>query len=292
MANLTNTSTWEAGIYQLEATDPVQGGPGGVSNQQAQQLSNRTNWLRDRIYRKVDGFTDVTGALTLDSSQLNHMVSVKGTPSAYTVTLPAASTVAAGQGYHIAHDQSSNVVYFVAAAGSDVIDMNNNTSRADIIVKPLQAFWLISNGSNRWYQIGDNPLQGVGQIAAFCASTPPAGWLECNGALVSKTDYRDLWDQVGTLFGSNTTQFNLPDLRGEFVRGWSNGRSVDTGRALGSSQNWQVGTHSHNLLSGANIESGNEFLNETSSVVNQTPLTGTSGENRPRNIALMYCIKY
>lgn len=47
MANVTETSTWETGIYQLETTDPVEGGAGGISNQQAKQLGNRTKWLKD-----------------------------------------------------------------------------------------------------------------------------------------------------------------------------------------------------------------------------------------------------
>jgi len=49
MANVTETSTWEDGIYQLETTDPVEGGAGGISNTQATQLGNRTKWLYDRI---------------------------------------------------------------------------------------------------------------------------------------------------------------------------------------------------------------------------------------------------
>lgn len=51
MANLTETSTWENGIYQLETTDPVEGGSGGISNQQAKQLGNRTKWLYDKVQK-------------------------------------------------------------------------------------------------------------------------------------------------------------------------------------------------------------------------------------------------
>ena len=49
MANVTETSTWEAGIYQLETTDPVEGGALGISNKQAKQLGNRTKWLFDQV---------------------------------------------------------------------------------------------------------------------------------------------------------------------------------------------------------------------------------------------------
>ena len=54
MANLTELSQWEAGIYQLETTDPVEAGSGGVSNEQARLLGNRTRWLKDNIWRTGD----------------------------------------------------------------------------------------------------------------------------------------------------------------------------------------------------------------------------------------------
>ena len=48
MANVTETSTWEGGIYQIETTDPVLGGPNGIANVQAKQLANRTTYLKAR----------------------------------------------------------------------------------------------------------------------------------------------------------------------------------------------------------------------------------------------------
>lgn len=49
MANLPETAQWEAGVYQLETTDPVEGGPDGIDNQQAKQLANRTAYLKQLI---------------------------------------------------------------------------------------------------------------------------------------------------------------------------------------------------------------------------------------------------
>ena len=46
MANLNETAQWETGIYQLETSDPVMGGPDGIDNRQAKQLANRTLWLK------------------------------------------------------------------------------------------------------------------------------------------------------------------------------------------------------------------------------------------------------
>lgn len=70
-----------------------------------------------------------------------------------------------------------------------------------------------------------------GQLAPLTLATPPDGWLLCDGAAVSRTTYRDLFDAVGTAFGSGdgTTTFNLPDLRGRTLIGLD-----DMGTAAGA----------------------------------------------------------
>jgi microcystin-dependent protein len=90
----------------------------------------------------------------------------------------------------------------------------------------------------------------IGSIAAYAGSTPPEGWLECNGAAVSKTTYYELYAVIGTTFntGSETaTEFRLPDLRGQFLRGWDNGKGIDTGRTLGSTQTEETKSHAHGI---------------------------------------------
>ncbi|WP_443190156.1 phage tail-collar fiber domain-containing protein [Pseudomonas indica] len=93
----------------------------------------------------------------------------------------------------------------------------------------------------------------TGQIAAFAMATPPAGWLKCNGAAVSRTTYAKLFARIGTVFGAGdgSTTFNLPDARGEFLRGWDDGRGVDAGRVLGSAQAHLLGSHTHTASSAA-----------------------------------------
>jgi microcystin-dependent protein len=87
----------------------------------------------------------------------------------------------------------------------------------------------------------------AGSVAYFAGENIPLGWLEANGAFVSKTVYPALFAAIGYSYnnGINTgDNFKLPDLRGEFIRGWDNGRGMDPGRALGS---WQIGSlHIHN----------------------------------------------
>lgn len=87
----------------------------------------------------------------------------------------------------------------------------------------------------------------AGLIAHFARSTAPAGWLKANGAAVSRSAYADLFAALGTTYGAGDgfTTFNLPDLRGEFVRGWDDGRGVDGGRTLGSGQSGALQSHSH-----------------------------------------------
>jgi microcystin-dependent protein len=94
---------------------------------------------------------------------------------------------------------------------------------------------------------GTNSFLPAGAIQLFAMNTVPTGWLECNGSAVSRTTYANLFAAIGETYGAGngTTTFNLPDLRGQFVRGWDNGRGVDPGRAVGSQQNSANQAHTH-----------------------------------------------
>lgn len=87
----------------------------------------------------------------------------------------------------------------------------------------------------------------AGAILHFARTTAPPGWLKCNGSAISRVAYADLFAAIGTTFGSGDgfTTFNLPDLRGEFIRGWDDGRGVDGGRAFGSAQAGAIQSHDH-----------------------------------------------
>ncbi len=150
-------------------------------------------------------------------------------------------------------------------------------------------------------------IQGVptGTTAHFAMNAAPSGWLAANGAAVSRTTYAALFTAIGTTFGvgDGTTTFNIPDLRGEFVRGWDNGRGVDSGRAFGSLQLDAMQGHKHLQLGSFVYQGGNGTYgaNSDTTSIGQTgtPITDgsngtprTASETRPRNIALLACIKY
>lgn len=90
-------------------------------------------------------------------------------------------------------------------------------------------------------------LAPTGGVAAFARSTAPSGWLKANGAAISRTAYAALFAAIGTTYGAGDgfTTFNLPDLRGEFIRGADDGRGLDAGRAFGSVQSHALGSHAH-----------------------------------------------
>lgn len=153
---------------------------------------------------------------------------------------------------------------------------------------------------------------GTGQVAFFAQSAAPAGWIKANGAAVSRTAYPALFAAIGTTYGAGdgSTTFNLPDLRGEFMRGWDDGRGVDSGRGIGSfqsdAQQRVQGTVGYipfvaqSSAAGAfslvatgvvsNVSSGTQSTTFTVNYDNAI-VARTAAENRPRNIALLACIK-
>jgi microcystin-dependent protein len=140
-------------------------------------------------------------------------------------------------------------------------------------------------------------LAPPGCVAHFAMNAPPTGWLKANGAAVSRTTYAALFTAIGTTFGTGdgSTTFNVPDLRGEFTRGWDDGRGVDTARAFGSAQADEFKSHTHAQDATTIRTTVGAAVNVDGSVGRATGGTtaATGGtETRPRNIALLACIKF
>jgi microcystin-dependent protein len=140
----------------------------------------------------------------------------------------------------------------------------------------------------------------VGAIMAFPVTSPPPGWLKCNGQEVSRATYAALFARIGTTFGAGdgSTTFKLPDLRGEFLRGLDEGRGVDSARALGSAQADLLKSHTHTYTrtDGNNEKDSASGSSDTNfdSYARPTVNTGATGgsETRPRNVAVVFYIKH
>lgn len=156
---------------------------------------------------------------------------------------------------------------------------------------------LVLTGSGVTYPNGQTQTTPfpIGMVCHFANVTAPDGWLECNGAAVSRTTYAALFAAIGTVYGAGngSTTFNLPDLRGQFLRGWDNGRGVDSGRAIGSNQTDDVKAHTHgyNTIGYAQLIGYGTQGNGNLPVPSAATTNSTGTETRPVNVAMMPCIK-
>lgn len=158
-----------------------------------------------------------------------------------------------------------------------------------------------------------------GTVLYFAGQTAPAGWLKANGAAVSRTAYAALFAAIGTTYGlgDGRSTFNLPDLRGEFLRGWDDGRGVDTPRPMGSAQvdavrqhyhgigyispnnddgafvvrNWTTAEQQNLQFINGNGNSAIRTLSASSNLSTTNAIDESAGETRPRNVALLAIIK-
>ncbi len=152
----------------------------------------------------------------------------------------------------------------------------------------------------------------TGGVSYFAASSAPTGYLKANGATVSRSTYSALFAVVGEVYGAGdgSTTFEVPDLRGEFIRGFDDGRGIDAGRVFGSAQSWAIenitgGAGYFNSLAGV-IFSGSLYQKSSTSTADSnnggstayeigldaSREVQTSTETRPRNVALLACIKF
>jgi len=213
---------------------------------------------------------------------------------------------------------------------------------------------LTVDGSNNLYFAAPVDISvPTGAIFCMAVASVPSGYLECNGdATISRTTYAALFAVIGTTYGAGdgSTTFQLPDLRGEFIRGLDRGRNVDPNRAIAVHQGFQNASHMHSASSSSSVgdsghhhfsfknarvgpnrnshslttsnfpaaENGPSSLNESYNIrhsdaaadvgktstsatgitVSTTTAIGSDGgtvapdETRPRNMAMLYVIKF
>ena len=170
---------------------------------------------------------------------------------------------------------------------------------------------------NYFLRDGINISVPAGTVIYTAQNTAPDGYIKANGATISRTVYADLFAGIGTYYGNGdgSSTFGIPDLRGEFLRAWDDGRGIDSGREYGTAQgfaqqnitaewwdeNNTVGAHglgaegavvSANRTVNSTYRQQLESSNGTKAVFDASTQITTATEVRPRNIALLACIKY
>ncbi|ENI6244256.1 tail fiber protein [Escherichia coli] len=156
--------------------------------------------------------------------------------------------------------------------------------------------------------LGEGSALPVGVPVPWPSATPPTGWLKCNGAAFDKVIYPHL----ATAYPSG----KLPDLRGEFIRGWDDGRGIDAERALLSIQTGMLEKHRHIVVANDGYDSKEEWelatifrraytqgrgldAADAGGTLIPSPTLHTRGsigntggsETRPRNIAFNYIVR-
>lgn len=228
------------------------------------------------------------------------------------------------------------VIAGTAAAPGVFVSGDTNTG----LFQPAADTLAVTVGGVEIIRFSANGFGFVGQIAFFPTNAAPNSWLKANGALLSRSAYPALWTfanasgnivsdatwtatngPIGSFStGDGSTTFRIPDLRGEFLRGWDDARGVDSGRAIGTFQDGQLLSHGHTLtdpghfhgIAGNNggtagmmasrdvandlsYQLGGFGTNQFNTAASSTGITiaNTGGaENRPRNVALLACIKF
>lgn len=277
MSYLKETAAWEDGIYQIETSDPVLGGPDGITNRPARELANRTAWLKQQL-------KEAEAALTAHTRSRNHpdaSVSEKGFVKLSNANQSSSETEAATpKAVKIVNDRL-NAVIDSAPSTLDTLNklakaidnnptfaeklnqfleqkLSKNDNGADIPDKDLflknlgllETVNLAKNATPHQRKINGKTLAQDVQLTAtdVHAVTPeilrseipvgvplpwpteraPTGWFICNGEPFDKKKY--------PLLALAYPSGKLPDLRGEFIRGWDAGRKVDNGRKILSTQ--------------------------------------------------------
>ena len=261
----------------------------------------------------ISGDVDIDGTTNLDAVDIDGAVQVDATftvgvdDTGYDIKFFGDTASA-----YMQWDASADDLILGGAAGIVVPEGQLTIGSTAVTATGAELNFVDGVTSSIQTQIDALSLTPSGAVMPFAMSTVPSGWLECNGAAVSRSTYSSLFTAIGTTYGSGdgSSTFTLPDMRGEFPRGWDNSRGVDSGRAIGSTQADEFKLHGHpsrrvteNNVSN-NSGGGGIMIDSDGGQANRSAFTGTpansdgqhiggsgGSETRPRNIALMYCIK-
>ena len=292
-ANVTSQADWEALPALLSGFTA-----GKASSAQVNKAIRQASFIAAALAQYT---ANKSGLDVLDDRDLNGFISKMGTAfgkdfQALDATLTALAGLATG---------ANKLPYFT---GTDTAAQTDLTSVGrDIIGKSTIADILTYLG------LGEGSALPVGVPVPWPSATPPTGWLKCNGAPFSAEEYPKLAKAYPNL--------KLPDLRGEFIRGWDDGRGVDSARLLLSSQAASILEHNHEMhgwtgnplmasdvySSGSSVfavqlsigdggllyswKDGSGTTNDSKRMDRTNHVSSGAGDGSPRNIAFNYIVR-
>lgn len=322
MANLPETSTWESGIYQIEETDVVRGGPvadGGISNKQSQQLGNRTKYLYDHLGIKGGIIVDTISAnISIDSADLldkHHVLSISLTGANVTINasgLPDGALLS----FSAISNEDYKSVNLIPQSGMQFIGVPGALSNVNLPIYAKEAISLIKNGTDLIIIGCKMQLDEVGEI--IYKAKAPLHALAAQGQLLGRSAYPRLWKYASGLSdlvsdtnwlqnglkyigcfstGNGTTTFRMPDLRGLFLRGLGNDYDrLYSGEGGGQADEFKKHKHTVLFIERPNSETGNPGYDGGSNKYDKNYDEDTSEvggiETRPKNVAFTAYIKY
>ncbi|EJQ6670704.1 phage tail protein [Escherichia coli] len=251
--------------------------------------------------------TAPTAAQSVNNTQIATTAFVKSAIAAMVGSAPAALDTLNELAAALGNDPNFSTTVLNALAGKQPLD-NTLTNLSGKDVAGLLAYLGLGEGS----------ALPVGVPVPWPSATPPTGWLKCNGAAFSAEEYPEL----AKAYPTN----KLPDLRGEFIRGWDDGRGMDTGRAILSAQGdairniygefrtvntenysiWETAGSFKGAIVPLSPSTNNSYFSLTRSMVTEradgavypkvigldaSRIVPTANENRPRNIAFNYIVR-
>lgn len=183
--------------------------------------------------------------------------------------------------------------YYIGSICTHNGESYQSLENANVGDEPPSAKWtpvLTSRNGLSNLGLGEGSALPVGVPVPWPSATTPTGWLKCNGAAFTAAQYPKLAQAYPSL--------KLPDLRGEFIRGWDDGRGVDSGRELMSAQNHALQQHTHTVVVPLRTTDSDRGSNDSLYSVDNTQTLTSSGasgntatETRPRNVAFNFIVR-
>ncbi|END0325955.1 phage tail protein [Escherichia coli] len=251
--------------------------------------------------------TAPTAAQSVNNTQIATTAFVKSAIAGMVGSAPAALDTLNELAAALGNDPNFATTMLNALAGKQPLDNTlTNLSGKDVA------------GLLTYLGLGEGSALPVGVPVPWPSATPPTGWLKCNGAAFSAEEYPEL----AKAYPTN----KLPDLRGEFIRGWDDGRSADAGRTILSAQGdairniygefrtvntenysiWETAGSFKGAIVPLSPSTNNSYFSLTRSMVTEradgavypkvigldaSRIVPTANENRPRNIAFNYIVR-